>query len=200
MNLSEKFWDNRYKAKDTGWDLGEISPPLKAYFDQLKNKDLKILIPGGGHSYEAEYLHTKGFKNVYVVDVSKIALENLNNRVLGFPAKHLINSDFFDVDSAFDLIIEQTFFCAIDPNLRPAYAAKAFELLNTNGKVVGLLFDDALNDDKPPFGGSKAEYIEYFHPYFDILIMEDAHNSIDSRRGRELFFKIEKKQLETPLY
>jgi len=200
MNLSDKFWDNRYKAKDTGWDLGEISPPLKAYFDQLKNKDLKILIPGGGHSYEAEYLHAKGFKNVYVVDVSKTALVNLNNRVVDFPAKHLINSDFFDVDSAFDLIIEQTFFCAIEPNLRPAYAAKAFELLNTNGKVVGLLFDDTLNNDKPPFGGSKAEYTEYFHPYFDILIMEDAHNSIDSRRGRELFFKIEKKQLETPLY
>ena len=199
MNLSYKFWDNRYKAKDTGWDLGEISPPLKAYFHQLKNKDLKILIPGGGHSYEAEYLHAKGFKNVYVVDVSKTALENLKNRVVDFPAKHLINSDFFDVDSAFDLIIEQTFFCAIDPNLRPAYAAKAFELLNTNGKVVGLLFDDTLNNDKPPCG-SKAEYTEYFHPYFDILIMEDAHNSIASRRGRELFFKIEKKQLETPLY
>jgi len=200
MNLSEKFWENRYQTKETGWDLGKTSPPLKAYFDQLKNKDLKILIPGGGHSYEAEYLHANGFKNVYVVDVSKTALSNLKGRVPDFPSNHLIQNDFFDVDSAFDLIIEQTFFCAINPNLRPAYAAKAFELLNTNGKVVGLLFDEPLNDSKPPFGGNKSEYIEYFHPYFEILIMEDAHNSIESRRGRELFFKIKKRQLETPLY
>ncbi len=200
MSLSENFWDNRYKTKETGWDLGKISPPLKAYFNQLKNKDLKILIPGGGHSYEAEYLHAKGFKNVYVVDVSKTALSNLKARVADFPSNHLIQNDFFDIDSAFDLIIEQTFFCAINPNLRPAYAAKAFELLNTNGKVVGLLFDDTLNLDKPPFGGNKSEYIDYFHPYFEILIMEDAHNSTESRRGRELFFKIKKRQLEIPLY
>ena len=42
MNLSEEFWDTRYINKDTAWDLGEISPPLKAYFDQLTNKNLKI--------------------------------------------------------------------------------------------------------------------------------------------------------------
>jgi len=200
MNLSAKFWDSRYKTKNTGWDLGEISPPLKAYFDQLTNKNLKILIPGGGHSHEAEYLHVKGFKNIYVVDVSKTALLNLKKRVPDFPTNHLIQKDFFNVDSAFDLIVEQTFFCAIDPNLRPAYAAKAFELLNTNGKVVGLLFNDSLNHDKPPFGGNKSEYLDYFQPYFEILIMEKAHNSIESRKGRELFFKIERKQLETPLY
>jgi len=200
MNLSKFFWDNRYKTKETGWDLGKISPPLKAYFDQLKNKNLKILIPGGGHSYEAEYLHAKGFMNVYVVDVSITALSNLKDRVVDFPSNHLIQNDFFDVDSAFDLIIEQTFFCAINPNLRPAYAAKAFEILNTTGKMVGLLFDEPLNHDKPPFGGDKSEYMDYFHPYFEILIMEEAHNSIESRRGKELFFKIEKRQLETPLY
>jgi len=200
MKLSDKFWDNRYRTEDTGWDLGKVSPPLKAYFDQLNNKNIKILIPGGGHSYEAEYLHSLGFKNVYVADISKTALVNLKNRVEDFPSNHLILNDFFNLDSSFDLIIEQTFFCAIDPNLRPAYAAKAFELLSTRGKVVGLLFNDSLNHDKPPFGGSKAEYIDYFRPYFDILIMEDAYNSIDSRRGKELFFKIEKRQLETILY
>ena len=46
INLSEDFWDNRYKTKETGWDLGEVSAPLKANFDQLSNKELKILIPG----------------------------------------------------------------------------------------------------------------------------------------------------------
>ena len=85
MNLSEGFWENKYKKNKTGWDLGEVSPPLKTYFDQLTNKNLKILIPGGGNSYEAEYLFKNGFKNVYVVDISETALKNIKNRVPDFP-------------------------------------------------------------------------------------------------------------------
>jgi len=192
MELNEDFWDYKYKTNETGWDLGEISPPLKAYFNQLTNKALKILIPGGGNSYEAEYLFNKGFKNVYVIDLSSTALLNLRTRVPSFPSSHLIQANFFDIDMTFDLIVEQTFFCAIDPNLRPAYAAKAFEMLNTNGKVVGLLFDAPLNDSHPPFGGSKTEYVEYFKPYFVIKTMEEAHNSIKPRQGKELFFILRK--------
>ncbi len=200
MELGEDFWDNRYKTNDIGWDLGQISPPLKAYFDQLTNKKIKILIPGGGNSYEAEYLHNKGFTNVYVVDLSKTVLENFQKRVPSFPAAHLLQHNFFDLDNVFDLIIEQTFFCAINPKLRPAYAAKAFEMLDTNGKVAGLMFDAPLNDTHPPFGGSKAEYIEYFKPYFEIKLMEEAYNSIKPRQGNELFFIIEKKNISSTIY
>lgn len=77
MNLSEDFYNNRYQKKDIGWNLGQVSAPLKIYFDQLKDKDTKILIHGGGNSYEAEYLHHKGFKNVYVIDLSETALLNI---------------------------------------------------------------------------------------------------------------------------
>ena len=38
INLSESFWENKYKKNKIGWDLGEVSPPLKTYFDQLINK------------------------------------------------------------------------------------------------------------------------------------------------------------------
>ena len=116
MNLSETFWNTKYKDQKTGWDLGVISPPLKAYFDQLENKDLKILIPGGGNSYEAEYLFNHGFRNVFVVDLSEIALENLKKRVPKFPDVQLLHANFFEIEDLFDLVIEQTFFCAIQPN------------------------------------------------------------------------------------
>ena len=193
MDLSANFWDNRYQTNDVGWDLGTISPPLKAYFDQLTNLDLKILIPGGGNSYEAEYLFNKGFKNVYVVDLSQTALDNLIARVPDFPPSNLILNNFFDLNMTFDLIIEQTFFCAINPSLRADYAKKASDILNVNGKVAGLLFDATLNTTHPPFGGSKTEYLGYFKPYFDIKIMDDSYNSIKPREGRELFFIIQKK-------
>ena len=193
MDLSADFWENKYKSNKIGWDLGAISPPLKTYFNQLENKELKILIPGGGNSYEAEYLFNNGFKNVFVVDISKEPLSNLKKRVPNFPSSQLINVNFFDVNSTFDLIIEQTFFCAIDPSLRVKYASKMNDLLNENGKLVGLLFDAKLNEDHPPFGGNKEEYSAYFKPYFNITKMESCYNSYHNRKDMELFVMLQKK-------
>tara|TARA_R110002126_G_scaffold264475_1_gene407520 strand:+ start:21678 stop:22259 length:582 start_codon:yes stop_codon:yes gene_type:complete len=192
MNFDEQFWNNKYKNNKIGWDLGDVSPPLKAYFDQLENKELKTLIPGGGNSYEAEYLFNNGFKNIFVVDVSEIALKNIKQRVPNFPEEQLIHSNFFDLDTSFDLVIEQTFFCAIHPDLRPKYAAKMHSILNPKGKLVGLLFNAKLNEDHPPFGGNKEEYLKYFQPYFSTIKMESCYNSYSNRKGMELFVKLQK--------
>ncbi len=189
MDLSADFWNNKYKNNKIGWDLAEVSPPLKVYFDQLENKEIKILIPGGGNSYEAEYLFNKGFENVFVVDVSKIALDNIKKRIPMFPDTQLIHANFFDLESTYDLVIEQTFFCAINPELRKKYATKMHLLLKPKGKLAGLLFDAVLNNNHPPFGGDRNEYLEYFQPYFEIHTMENCYNSYHNRQGKELFIK-----------
>ena len=193
MNLNESYWDDRYKNNNTGWDLGMVSPPLKSYFDQLEDKELRILIPGGGNSYEAEYLFSKGFPNIYVVDLSRTVLERFQERVPAFPSEHLLHNNFFDLDMKFDLIIEQTFFCALDPKLRPEYVSKMHQLLSDQGKLVGLLFSVPLNTDHPPFGGSKAEYLALFKNKFEIRSLDTAYNSVEPRQSRELFFRFLKK-------
>ena len=193
MKLSETFWNTKYKDQKTGWDLGVISPPLKAYFDQIENKELKILIPGGGNSYEAEYLFSKGFENVFVLDISEIALENIKKRVPNFPTTQLLHANFFEIEDSFDMVIEQTFFCAIDPSLRLQYAQKMQSILTPKGKIVGLLFEAVLNEDHPPFGGTKEEYLTYFQPYFQIVKMDPCYNSYPNRQGMELFVQLIKK-------
>ena len=190
MELNENFWNDRYLDENTGWDLGIVSSPLKIYFNQLVNKEIKVLIPGGGNSYEAEYLHKLGFSNVYVVDLSETALNNIKNRVPTFSESHLLHDNFFNLNAKFDLIIEQTFFCALDPKLRSNYGKQIDNLLNKKGKLVGLLFETTLNVDQPPFGGNREEYKNYFNPYFDIEIMQDCYNSEESRVGKELFVKM----------
>jgi len=55
--LSKEYWDNRYDSNTDRLDLGVVSPPIQSYIDQIDNKELSILIPGAGNSYEAEYLH-----------------------------------------------------------------------------------------------------------------------------------------------
>lgn len=192
MILNEKYWTDRYKENRIKWDIGKISTPIKEYIDQIEDKSLKILIPGSGNSHEAEYLHLQGFKNVFVIDLSNIPLANLKKRVPSFPEDHLIQGDFFDLDLQFDLIIEQTFFCALNIELRPKYVEKMNSLLLTNGKLVGLFFDFPLTDSGPPFGGSKLEYKKLFEPYFKIQKLEKCYNSISPRSGNELFFIFKK--------
>lgn len=192
MKLDENFWTSKYDSKLTGWDIGYVSRPLKEYIDTLNDKNLKILIPGGGNSYEAEYLHNTGFNNVFVIDISKRPLENIKKRVPDFPENHLIHADFFKLEGQYDLILEQTFFCALNPELRTKYVDKMHQLLKNDGKLVGLLFNIPLNEDHPPFGGNEKEYRKLFEQKFDIEIMETAYNSIPARAGNELFIKMQK--------
>ncbi len=190
---NENFWSSKYKSGEIGWDIGYVSTPLKEYIDQLSDKKLKILIPGGGNSYEAEYLFENGFKNVFVIDFSNIPLENFSGRVPSFPKENLICKDFFELEERFDLILEQTFFCALDPRLREKYVSKMHDLLRANGKLVGLLFNIPLNEDRPPFGGHEREYRDLFEEKFAIDTMETAYNSISPRAGNELFIKMVRK-------
>ncbi|NLN24366.1 MAG: methyltransferase domain-containing protein [Bacteroidetes bacterium] len=192
MKFDENFWTSKYDSKLTGWDVGYVSRPLKEYIDMLQDKNLKILIPGGGNSYEAEYLHNTGFNNVFVIDISKRPLENIKKRVPDFPENHLIHADFFKLEGQYDLILEQTFFCALNPELRTKYVDKMHQLLKNDGKLVGLLFNIPLNEDHPPFGGNEKEYRKLFEQKFDIEIMETAYNSIPARAGNELFIKMQK--------
>lgn len=189
--LSDQFWNNRYCDQSTGWDLGQVSPPIKSYIDQLTNKDVKILIPGCGNAYEAEYLFQQGFKQVFVLDFAPLALENFKKRCPEFPEDQMIIGDFFDQTGQYDLIIEQTMFCAIDPKLRSAYAEKCSELLKESGKLVGLFFDREF-EGGPPFGGSKEEYFSFFKDHFKRISFEKCYNSVAPRAGSELFAILEK--------
>ncbi|MBT8244475.1 MAG: methyltransferase domain-containing protein [Winogradskyella sp.] len=192
-SLNSNYWENRYQNKNTGWDIGKISTPLKTYIDQLNNKDIRILVPGTGNSYEAEYLWELGFKNTYVLDIAISPLQNLKTRIPDFPTEHCLHKDFFNLNISFDLILEQTFFCALNPELRRDYVHKMADILNPKGKLVGLLFNFELTENGPPFGGDKSSYVRLFKECFNINIIEKAYNSIKARRNKELFFIFEKK-------
>ena len=193
MQHDEKYWTDRYQNRQTQWDTGAVTTPLKEYFDQITDKSLSILIPGCGNAWEAEYLHVKGFSNVYLVDISPVPLEDFSRRCPAFPKDHLLCQDFFLLQRKFDLIIEQTFFCALHPSQRDHYAKKCAELLKEEGKLVGVLFNDRLNVDHPPYGGSREEYLEFFSPRFNINIFTNCYNSIKPRAGRELFIHLTRK-------
>ncbi len=191
--LSAEYWDNRYRTGQTAWDIGSISTPLKTYIDQLTNKNLRILIPGAGNSYEARYLAQNGFSNIVIIDISTALTAALQTkfRTADYPNITIITGDFFTLKGEYDLILEQTFFCAINPILRIEYVATMQKLLSNNGRLVGLLFNKTF-DSNPPFGGNIEKYRQLFSNGLRIIRLEPCMNSIPARNGSELFLIAEK--------
>jgi SAM-dependent methyltransferase len=189
---SSEYWDNRYLANETEWDMHQVSPPLKSYIDNLSDKELAILIPGCGNAYEAKYLLDEGFKNVTLIDLSKIVTDRLKEQYKN-ESVQIVNENFFDHQGQYDLILEQTFFCALSPDLREKYVEKSYELLNDHGKIAGVFFNKSFTDTQPPYVASDNEYRELFQPTFTFLKFENCTNSIAPRMGNELAFEFEKK-------
>lgn len=193
MSESENFWDNRYITGETGWDINQVSPPLQYFIDHIPNKETAILIPGCGNAYEASYLLDKGFTHVTLIDISSHLVDSLQKKLRGRPIR-IIHGNFFEHSGKYDLILEQTFFCAIHPSQRKAYVTHAFELLNSGGRLAGVLFNENFGfEDHPPYAGSEDEYRKLFEPYFEILRMEPCNISIAPRQGNELLVELLKK-------
>ena len=193
MNVVESvdYWSGRYVQNQTGWDCGQITTPLKEYIDQLKDRNSKILIPGCGNAYEGDYMWKQGFKNVYILDFAPEAIANFKKLIPDFPAENIIEHDFFDHYDTYDLVLEQTFFCAIHPSKRKDYAKHVSSLLNDKGKLVGVLFNKEF-EGGPPFSGNYEEYVNLFANYFSELNINPCYNSIKPRMGTELFISLVK--------
>ncbi len=192
MELNQTYWSNQYQNKQTGWDIGYVSTPIKEYIDQLTDKSIKILIPGAGNAYEAAYLHVNGFTNVYVLDFASEPIGNLLKSIPSFSKEYIIQEDFFIHNGSYDLIIEQTFFSSIIPNKREEYVLKIHELLVRKGKLIGLLFNIDFARSYPPFGGNKDLYEVLFAKRFELKVLETAYNSIKPRANNEFFIIFEK--------
>jgi len=197
MNTAEwvngNYWDQRWQAAETGWDIGHAAPAIIAFMQTITDKDIKILIPGCGNAYEAEALVQAGFTDITLLDISETLVTQLKARYGNLDAIKVIHRDFFEHEAQYDFMIEQTFFCALNPALRQQYAAKAASLLKEHGQITGVLFNREFEQEGPPYGGTIEAYKNIFGTLFEIKKMEDCYNSIPPRKGAEVFINLKKK-------
>ncbi len=185
---NSSYWEQRYQHKDTPWNLDRPHPAIVDFFEQLKDRDLTILVPGAGYGHEAEWLWHKGFNNIVLCDWAASALQGFKNRVNDFPDSQLLHRNFFELERAFDLILEHTFFCALPPEMRANYAEHTAALLRPQqGILTGVLFGEDLGAEGPPYGGSDAEYLNLFNQYYDQVDIEEISPNHSPRSARELF-------------
>lgn len=184
------YWNARWRDAETGWDVGQVSRPMKRFIDRLIRKDQVVLVPGAGSGWEVEYLWRLGFSNVHALDIAPQARDVFAQRVPDFPMEQWHTCDFFSFDRRVDLVLEQTFFCAIRPEHRQRYAEHMWALCAPEGRLCGLFFQFPLTEEGPPFGGHVEEYQTLFKPYFRIDQMDICPDSIEPRMGRELWVEM----------
>jgi len=191
--MEKEFWENRYENNQTGWDLGQVSPPLLELMKSITNKDAKILIPGCGSAHEALALLELGYSNIWLLDISENAVNQLKKNNPQIAPERIVCADFFECEEKeFDIILEQTFFCAIPPIMREKYAKTMSEKLKKGGILQGLLFNRDF-EGGPPFGGNEKEYKLLFEPYFDFILWEKCPCSLAPRANTELWFQLKQK-------
>ena len=108
---------------------------------------------------------------------------------------NIINKDIFDLKEYYgnyDIILEYTCFCAINPNYRRKYISTMFKLLKDKGRFVGLLFpvNKVKNINGPPFLVDIQETIDTFSRYFKIVHLERSKYSIKKRKDNEVFIEM----------
>lgn len=194
MSLDLAYWEKRHSARDTPWQLPVASPPLVNFMESMSDKKLSILIPGAGTGLEALALAKMGFEQITVLDISPTSISRVKASIphKWYDNMKFVAQDFFDHSGKYDIILEQTFFCALEPRFRESYIKKCHQLIDPDGMLVGVLFSRKF-EGGPPYGGDSEEYERLFTPHFHIKTMERCHNSYSARLGNELFIQLKPK-------
>lgn len=125
---------------------------------------------------------------------------------IGEGSAQFVVGDFFKEDwlagvggleKKFDIIYDYTFFCALDPSLRPRWAARMSQLLgpSPHSNLICLEFPTykPLSTGGPPFGSAPEAYVEHLsHPGKEINYDEGGHveSSIVAEVGDDALVRI----------
>lgn len=181
------FWEERYRANDTPWDMAGTPPPLHHYL-QAAPPTGSVLIPGCGTGYEVRTFHDAGWQPL-AIDFAETAVANARS-FLGPLGDRVRTADFFaDPDlGPFDFIYENTFLCALPPSRREDYGRRVHQLLKPGGSLIGLFYHGT-DPDGPPFPIDAATAHDIFTD-FDFVVDEP----VPPDQSRPLFAGVERWQ------
>jgi len=163
----------------------------------------RALVPGCGRGVDVLLLQSFGYDTVgleYADGAVKACEQYQKEHAADYPAQseklgmgtaRFIQGDFYTddwVESAgfgkgakFDLIYDYTFFCAMDPSMRPAWAQRMCDLLRHSPQANLICLEFPVSKPPksggPPHGSPSKAYVEHLsHPGEDIKY--DAEGNI----------------------
>jgi SAM-dependent methyltransferase len=191
------YWENLYAARETPWDLEGASPALADWLAANPGAGQSVAVLGAGHGHDAIAFAEAGYA-VTAVDFAPSAIrvgqEHAEKRGVEI---RWVASDLFALlpehAGAFDLVVEHTCFCAIDPTQRGAYVETVAGLLKPGGRLIAVFFTHG-KPGGPPFGASPGEIERGFGEAFAIRRLEPASRTIPRREGQETFGELVKRE------
>ncbi|KAK1270373.1 putative thiol methyltransferase 2 [Acorus gramineus] len=152
-------WNKCWEQGLTPWDIGRPTPVLVDLLEKGGLPKGRALVPGCGTLF------------------SSLPNANCFKFLLG---------DFFSwrPTELFDLIFDYTFFCAIEPSMRPAWASQVRDMLKPDGELITLMFPIGDCEGGPPYNVSLDTYEEVLHPMgFRAISVEDNELAIGPRKA-----------------
>lgn len=182
------LWSERYENQSTGWDMGAPSPTLVWAVEKLKLPRMRVAVLGCGAGHDAQFLASKGHM-VTGFDFSQEAIDKAQTLYPSQQNLKWVNKDVFlmseEYRGQFDLVIEHTCFCAIDPQRRSELVKVWRDILSPEGQVLGVFFVMPKNYG-PPFGGTEEEIQSLMQKDFRNNLWVRSKVSHPARLGREL--------------
>lgn len=162
------FWEQRYRQGVTPWDYGAAPPELGEWIAAQKGPR-RVLIPGCGAAYEVKAFVARGW-DVLAIDYSPAAVEAAR-AALGACAALARLADFFadDFGTAFPVIYERAFLCALPPRMGAAYRDRVHALLADDGVLAGYFFVAPETGRGPPFAISDANLRRLLGSHFELI-------------------------------
>ncbi len=193
---SRKDWQEHYESNDLGWDLGQVAPAFVKLWQEEKLPLGKVLVPGCGRGHEVVFLAENGFE-VTAIDFSKGAVTYLENALKERSLNgRVLHQDFFALDDShdgiYDLVLEQTFFCAISPRQRSDYVLNVDRILRPGGMLVGLFYHTD-KEGGPPYNTTREDIETHFLEKFEIQQLDKTSLSAEQRKDKEWLGILQKK-------
>ena len=191
-----KEWNEIYTQESTPpWSLQQPSLIILDMIPRLKLPKSRILILGCGEGFDAIPFAEAGHV-VTLVDFSPEAIAKAKQNLAQYPNVSFEVMDVFDVphswNHSFDLIVEHTLFCAINPDLRNKLITVWKRLLHEEGQILSIFYV-MYKQFGPPYGATEFEIRHRLNPHFQFLFWTRAKNSVPRRLGQELFVLAKKR-------
>lgn len=192
-------WENAWQEGRTGWDAGQSAPALLKLLEQDVLPQGRAFVPGCGSGYDVFALahHGRSATGMDIAPTATVRFHTLREeKGLSLQQANIVNDDFFSYspEAPFDLIYDYTFLCAIEPEQRPAWAAKMADLLVDGGELVTLIFpirED--NGEGPPYAMSLEIVSGLLEERFTNVLLEEVTESHPGREGMEYIARWKKR-------
>lgn len=207
-------WETIYQADDAGWDLGEASPPLCCFVAEkilpsfADASASRVLVPGCGSGHDLLPLAQCGYQ-VIGADFAPTAVRLAQQRAADAGVQNHVQVLEIDVigedlciadkgatdnninNNSIDWIFDHTFFCALLPQQRAAYA-QAYKRMLKNGGEVWALNMRTKFANRQPYDCSPEDYIQLMQDQGFTCIEQRPldEESHQRRRPRETLIRL----------